>query len=137
METEVKRKVDLNQVSQTRMQQADDLFEAKNYAEAIKKYKEVVSTNPDYIPALNKLASSLQQTNAEEQATKVLKRIIRLNPDNSRVYARVAKLEAKKGDLQNAIIGYKKAISINHEQPDWVFIGLGKALRSLKQAEVS
>lgn len=137
METQAKRKVNLEKVSQAKMQEADKLFTAKNYPGAIIKYKEVVEANPDYAPALNKLASSFQHTGAEEQATMILKRIVQLNPNNDKAYAQIARLQAKKGNTQNAIFGYKKAISINSEQPDWVFIGLGRALRSLQQANAN
>jgi len=137
METKAKMKVDLEKASQAKMQEADKNFTAKNYPEAIIKYKEVVEVNPNYIPALNKLASSFQQTDAEEQATMILKRVVKLNPSNDRAYAKIARLQAKKGEIQNAIFGYKKAISINYDQPDWVFIGLGRALRLLKQSDAN
>ncbi|MEM9276095.1 MAG: tetratricopeptide repeat protein, partial [Cyanobacteria bacterium P01_F01_bin.143] len=87
-----------------------------------------------YIPALNKLASSYRRSNNVEQAITFLERITQLNPNNDKAHAKLARIQANKGDMEKAVIGYKKAISINQEQPDWAFIGLGKALRSLQKS---
>ncbi|MDJ0650811.1 MAG: tetratricopeptide repeat protein [Xenococcaceae cyanobacterium MO_188.B19] len=127
-------KTQLQDVSKTQLQEADQLLEQGAYTEAINKYKEVIQANPEYIPALQKLANGYIQNKAEQQAMSVYERIIELNPKLDKPYAKLARLQAKKGDYTSAIATFKKAINLKSDQPDWVFTGLGDALKKSKKS---
>ena len=127
-------KTKLQDVPKTQLEEADQLLEQGAYTKAINKYKEVIQANPEYVPALQKLANGYIQNNAEAQAMSVYERIIELNPKLDKPYAKLARLQVKKGDYNSAIPKFKKAISLKPDQPDWVFTDLGKALKKSKKS---
>lgn len=134
MAVQLGNKTKLSDSSKQNISEGDKFFDAGEYARAIGKYKEVVQENPEYIAALNKLATSCIKMNAEDQAITVFKRIIEINPNNQVAHAKLARLLTKNGSIQEAVKEYKSAISLEADQPDWVFIGLGKALQQSKKA---
>lgn len=113
----------------TLLNEANQLSKAENYSAAIDKYKEVLTINPEYIPALFKLAISYLKHNSYERAIFAYERIVELNPQQDEAYARLAKTQATLGNTDLAIANFKKAINLNIHQPDWVFIQLGKMLQ--------
>ena len=130
--------VKMEESYKTMLEAADNLLEAKNYSQAIVEYKKVIQANPEYIPALNKLARAYRESgaeNAEEQAISIYKHIVEINPKQEKTLTKLARLQAKHGDYQSAIAAFKKAIVLNPDQPDWVFTTLGSSIRKLKQAE--
>ena len=135
MTAQLQNKTKLSDSSKQNLSEGDKFFDAGEYALAIGKYKEVVQENPEYIAVLNKLAASCIKMNAEDQAMTVFKRIIEINPNNQVAHAKLARLLAKHGSTQEAVKEYKSAISLEVDQPDWVYIGLGKALQQSKKAQ--
>ncbi len=127
-------KTQLQDVSKIQLQEAEQLLEKGEYAQAANKYKEIIQANPEYVPALQKLASIYAKNNSEAQAMSIYQRIIALNPKLDKPYAKLARLQAKKGDYNSAITQFKKAISLKADQPDWVFTGLGDALKKSKKS---
>lgn len=113
---------------QLKLKEAERLLGSGNNTQGIIKYQEILQARPQYILVLYKLALAYSKDNAEDKAKNIYQRIIELNPDQDRAYAKLANLQVKENDYNNAIANFKKAISIKHNQPDWVFIGLGKAL---------
>lgn len=114
------------------LDEADRLFESGHYPEAINKYKEIIKTNPEYIPALFKLALSYNKINESDREIAVYERILELKPNRDKALAKLARLQASQNDYDSAIANFKKAISLNQNQPDWVFISLGNALKRSK-----
>ena len=135
MVAQAERKAKISEVSKAKLSEGDNFFAMADYNQAINKYKEVVKDNPEYIPALNKLATCCIRLNAEDQAIAVFKRIIEVNPNRQMAHAKLARLLAKTGATTEAISEYKNAISLEADLPDWVFIGLGKALQQSKKAQ--
>ncbi len=137
MATQLENKSQLTEDAQQRLNEGDSFFAAADYSQAINKYKEVIQSNSEYIPALNKLATCCIKMEAEDKAIAVFKRIIDINPNRAMPHAKLARLLSKKDSDEEAIAEYKKALSLDLEQPDWVFMGLGRAIRKLKQAQSS
>ena len=108
------------------------LFNENQYQETITKCEEIIKLYPKNIAAHWRLAISLDRTNNKQQAIEVLEQIIKLDSNIDLAYAVLAKIKDKLGDRQAAILEYKKAINLNPNQPDWVFIELGKAIGNTK-----
>lgn len=133
MATELKQKAGVSEQAKLKLHEANQIFDAGDYIQAIEQYKEIIRENSQYISALNKLAESYIKVNADEKAAMVFKRIIELKPNKDATYRRLAKLMIEQGKDLEASQQYKKAISINPEQPDFVFIALGKALNRIRR----
>ena len=135
MTTELKSKTGLSEDLQLKLDEADRLLESEDYVQASNKYKEVIKAESECVPALNKLAVCCTRVNAEDDAIAVLRRIVEIRPNNSLFHAKLARLLLKKEAFSEAVKEYKSAIGLNLEQPDWVFIGLGRAMQKLKKAQ--
>ena len=133
MTTELKQKSAINEQAKIKLHEANNFFDSGDYMTAIDRYKEIIRENPEYISALNKLAESYIKVNDEDKAAMVFKRITEIKPNKDSTYRRLGKLMLKQGKNLEASQQYKKAISINPEQPDFVFIGLGKALNHIRR----
>lgn len=75
--------------------QAKVFFEQQNYAEATKKYEQIVAVNPSDLAALENYAYSLVATNDSVKAKTVLSRAIELTNDASQK----KQLQAKLNDI--------------------------------------
>lgn len=127
--------IKLDADTQALMKEGNQLYEAQQYIEALKKYTEVLKNNSEYIPAINKTAMSYENINDLEQAIFSYKRVADLKPQHSMTYAKLARLMAKKGELQETIEIYKKAVKLQVKQPAWVYTGLGDALKENGQID--
>ena len=137
MVAQAERKAKISEVSKAKLSEGDNFFAMADYNQAINKYKEVIKENPEHTPALNKLATCCIKTNADDQAIAVFKRIIDIEPNRQMAHAKLARLLYKKGAMKEAIAEYKNAINLDVDQPDWVFIGLGKALSYIRRENMS
>lgn len=136
MTTELKQNA-INEQAELKLQEGNKFFDAGDYIKAMDLYKEIIKENPEYISALNKLAESYIKVNADEKAAIVFKRITEIKPNKDATYRRLGKLFLKQGRNLEASQQYKKAISINSDQPDSVFIGLGKALNYIRREKLA
>ncbi|MBR8827310.1 MAG: tetratricopeptide repeat protein [Gomphosphaeria aponina SAG 52.96 = DSM 107014] len=93
----------------------DAYQQQKRWDEAIMVYKKVEKINPDLG---KKLTSELQYAKLKQQSKK---------QDDPAWYLNLGKLELEKGNLEEGIANYQKAIEINPEQPAWVYKNLGDA----------
>jgi tetratricopeptide (TPR) repeat protein len=129
--------VQLPEATQAQMTEAEQLFKEGKYAEAISKYDAIVQQNPEYVPALSKLARSYDKMGAADRAIATYQKILSLKPNKAKTQARMAKLMSKQGNAAGAIEAYKKAISLNSEQPDWVYKGLASLMKKSKKENPS
>ena len=130
-----KMNFNLDTETQKIMDEGNKLYEEQQYSEAMKKYTEVLQNNSEYIPTLNRIAMSYEKINEHEQAITIYKRIITLKPNNSVAQAKLARVLARQGNRQESIEIYKQAIKLRSDQPVWVYIGLGDALKENKQID--
>ena len=103
--------------------------------DAIEKYTEALSINLDCIPALNRLAKIYQYKQQYANEILCLEHIVKLQPDNSIVRARLAHVYLKQGRTEEAISIYQNAITDNPQLPIWAYNELGHAL--VQQARVN
>jgi tetratricopeptide (TPR) repeat protein len=125
--------VELPAATQAQMTEAEQLFKDGKYAEAVSKYDAIVQQNPEYVPALSKLARSYDKIGSADRAIATYQKILSLKPNKAKTQAKMAKLMAKQGNADGAIEAYKKAISLNSEQPDWVYKGLASLMKKSKK----
>lgn len=109
------------------------LFKTCKYRQTVAKCEEIVRIYPKNITAHIRLALSYDKIGHKQRAIEVFEHVIELDSNIDIAYARLAKIKNELGDRQAAIRGYKKAIELNPNQPDWVFIDLGKALNNNKK----
>lgn len=89
---------------------ADINFRLKKYKLAEKGYKKAISLNPKHKAALLGLASTLIKLNKLKQAERLLFRLRDLEPVNANRYILEAQLSKKRGNFQQALSLYKKAV---------------------------
>ncbi len=96
--------------------------------DAIEKYTQALSINPNCIPALNRLAEIYQYKKQYSEEMVYREHVVKLQPDNSIVRARLAQVYLKQGRTEEAISIYQKAIADNPQLPIWVYNQLSHAL---------
>ena len=83
-------------------------------------------------------ASKLQEKTKNEQIEATItpsQKAIELKPDNSIIYAKLARVMMAQQNFQEAIANYQQAIALQQKQPAWVYVGLGDAFNQNGQVK--
>ncbi len=96
--------------------------------DAIEKYTEALSINPNCIPALNRLAEIYQYKKQYSEELGYREHVVKLQPDNSVVRVRLATVYLMQGRTEEATSIYQNAMADNPQLPIWVYNQLGNAL---------
>ena len=77
------------------------------------------------------------QRNKEETIStiEILEQKIKLDPNQSFLYRKLARLQAQQEQFESASINYRKAIELDANQPAWVYEYLAKVSSQLKQLD--
>ncbi|MBR8827311.1 MAG: tetratricopeptide repeat protein [Gomphosphaeria aponina SAG 52.96 = DSM 107014] len=103
--------------------------------EAKEKYLLALEIDKNNFQSLVQLGGIYEQLKEFEEARKYYERGLKLKPEPSNIQAKVGKVLMEQGNVQQAIIGYQKAIALSAEQPVWVDQGLGDALKKNGQVD--
>ena len=128
-------KIELDQNAQSCLNEGDNLVEQQKYHEAIEQYSQVIQSNPDYVPALRKIALSYEMSNQLEQAISSYQRVTELAPKNAINYAKLANVLNKQGKSVEAIAAYNKVVELKPEQSDKFYLKFGDLLKQNEQIE--
>lgn len=112
-------------------QQAMDALVAKRYGDSIKYFEKLLQLGPgmqdkiavSYAEALVGQAEKLAKTDSR-QATALLEKSIRINPDSEQAHFQLGMLYLNQKDYPKAIAGFQNVIHINPKFPD-TFFNLG------------
>ena len=107
----------------------------KNWSEAAKCYRQIISLNPKQPNTYIKLAKVLKMQNQNSEAIAAYQKAIEIEPDNCIIYAEIARTMMAQQNIKEAIINYQKAISLQPKQPAWVYHGLADVLNHDGQIE--
>lgn len=99
-------------------------------------YRHALKINPNDMTVLDNLALLLRQTGREGQANTIEKRLAKKRSDNPYYYALMANEAYYSQHYEQAVIAYKKAISMNKREHEFYF-GLAKAYFKLDKTELA
>ncbi len=74
------------------------------------------------------LANQFRESNRLDEAIAAYQTLIDSQPTNASIYDLLGQTQAQKGNLDEAIISYQKAIELGLEQSFWTYKNLGDAL---------
>ncbi|WP_019505379.1 tetratricopeptide repeat protein [Pleurocapsa sp. PCC 7319] len=104
--------------------------------EAIDAYQKAISLQPEQ-PASVYIGwgDALSKNGQIEEAVATYQKAIKINSSISIVHAKLAKALMTQKNIQDAIRAYQQAISLQPEQPSWVYRGWGNALKQNGQLD--
>ncbi|MGK7899666.1 MAG: tetratricopeptide repeat protein, partial [Xenococcus sp. (in: cyanobacteria)] len=114
------------------LEEGDQLVSQDKISQAIEKFAKAIQIKPNCIPAHFKLAEIYENTKKFDQAQTHYHQIVQLEPENSMVLAKLAKVTMKQGKLKEAIVTYQKILDSKTKEPKWfrawIYIGMADAM---------
>ncbi len=98
--------------------------------EALREYREVLRTSPDFVAALNNLGTLLSSLGRCDEAVDCFRRAIRRTPDSAEFHYNLANVLSRSGHCQEAVAEYRESIRLNSNIPE-AYNNLATALNSL------
>lgn len=89
------------------------LFKAGKYAEAARKFEQVVASAPDFTPAVNYLGKSYAILGRHDAAAACFQEVMRLAPDVDEGYLNAGLLYELRGEKKEAARYFEKALAVN------------------------
>ena len=105
-----------------------------NYVEAIKAYKQALSIDPNYSPALNNLAIYARQSGQIEESIELFNKAIRSQPEFLAAYLNISGSFRELGQPDKALIAILKAIELKPDYAD-SHMNLGSILQELGELD--
>lgn len=93
------------------------LIRAARSSDALAAYRRALQIAPDYLPALEG-AAQLQYRAQSDEAIPLLRRIVKLQPDNKTAHAMLGALESRKKQCEMAVQDFAAASTLVDTQPD-------------------
>ncbi len=124
------------EIEMQRLQQALELHQTGQLAQAQLIYEDILKTNPRHGDCLHLLGVVASQTENYQRAVDLIGKAIDIYPDNPVFYANHAIALSSLGQLQAAIVSYDKAIAL---QPNYAeaFCSRGLIQQELQQPEAA
>ncbi|MGC8745175.1 MAG: tetratricopeptide repeat protein [Candidatus Saccharicenans sp.] len=97
---------------------ATNLYNKKNYQEAVAGFEEAIKLNPGNWAYYFNLGLALKKMNKTEEAKAAFKKAVELNPESFSANKEMAELLAKDGDFSGAAEYYKKAVALSPSDAD-------------------
>jgi len=110
--------------------------QAGRLAEAEAMYRQVLSENPDYAPALHMLGVLVSQRGQRDDGAQLVSRAIALAPNVPEFYINLARIELERGDGEAAAKAARGALALNPTHP-LALTHLGNALKLAGHVEES
>lgn len=107
---------------------AQDLQEQGKDSLAIEKYLQAIEIEPNSLIALDQLGKIYETKQQPDQAVSYYQRLVKLQPQNSSFYAKLARAMMSQSNFKSALAVYRKAVLIRPDSAAWVYQGLGDAL---------
>ncbi|MBN1276777.1 MAG: tetratricopeptide repeat protein [Deltaproteobacteria bacterium] len=100
-------------------EKAKEFHRKGSLREAVTLYREVLTTDPGHIDALNNLGVIYLHSNDLDMAGANFEKAIRLNPENVNSFYNMACLNARKGDISRSLVNLEKALSLDQSVREW------------------
>lgn len=114
--------------------EGNQLSDEGKIVQAIEKYQQALQIDPEFFPALNRLAVIYENNQEFDLAVAYNQRAIQSQPDCAIAYARLGRIMMKQGEMEKAIDAYEKSVSLT-QPPNWVYLELGNTLEKIGQME--
>ena len=88
------------------------LFRLESYEEAIKLYKKILETKPDYIFPINNLANVYSKLNKHEEALSYFNQALKLKPDYFEASYGISEVYFKMRNYENSLLYLNKSINL-------------------------
>ena len=95
----------------------ESYYKAANYKRATKCFEQAVYLAPFHLDIQNKYGMALMKSNRLAEAKKVFEFIFKENPKFEKSYANYGYLLSMNGELDKALVVYKKGLSLNPDIP--------------------
>jgi len=92
-------------------------LKAKNWDEAISLFSQVLSSYPEFVPALEARAAAYLQKEDLDSAQADLEVALKIEPNNARLYFRLGQVYYRRKDLDQALELFTKAIDLEPMYP--------------------
>jgi tetratricopeptide (TPR) repeat protein len=86
--------------------------------QARKQYQKAISIQPQFVPALNKLAEVYAQDENDEMALSLLSEVVALEPNKPDAHYRMACIYAKLNRIEESVISLSKAVRSGFNKPE-------------------
>ncbi|KPA16954.1 glycosyltransferase [Candidatus Magnetomorum sp. HK-1] len=116
------------------LKQGNYFFRNKQLEEAIQKYKESLSIQPDCVEVLYNLSVAYLELNQPDKSIDWLKKVVELEPNHDQAYNNLGIACQKLGQKKRAIDYLKKAIDCNPKSIRSLY-NIGNAFKNEKQFE--
>ena len=127
--------LEISSVIEQLSQLCDCLTEQEQLSEAIIITKSILELKPRNIRYWQKLARLYEINQDFEQAISCSKQILNINSEHTNTYINLGRLYYKIKCFEEAIKYYNGGISLNPQQPPWVYRFLGNCLQELGYLE--
>ncbi len=96
---------------------AREAFQAGRFAEALRRWQQLLAARPDDASALTGMGATLQRIGQFDEARRCYQRAIDLEPANADAHCNMGSLQQGLGALEQALASYRTALRLNPEQP--------------------
>jgi len=130
-------------VARNRTHLGDRLKDRGRTGAAIIEYRRALSETQDSIPVMNRLSAALIDLGRDQDALKVLQRILELAPDHPSPYTHLGQVYLRRNDFEQAKTAFEESLQINPFNPE-IHVGLahayarlGDSVRSSKERQIA
>lgn len=118
------------------MEEAAEFASKEEYFEAEKRYIEIISHNPKYVKAYEKLGNLYLVDKQYAQAKETLAFASKLDPEDASVQVSLGELETKEGNPVAALRSFTKAIELRPHNPKYLdyFVEAAMAAKNAGEA---
>jgi len=99
---------------------------------AIELLQQVVSLQPDHLPAISELAKLFHETGQLQESAEALRKLISLRPDLGELYSNLGTVLRRLGRAEEAVVAYEKAIELSPDCAE-AHSNLGNVLKGLRR----
>lgn len=114
------------------LDEAKHLLETGETDAAIEKVRGILEQAPEYSAAQVFLGDALMSRKQFAEAALCYEKVLAEKPDRALAHAHLANARAAQGDLENAVVHFRRALELDSEGPNWRF-ALARALLLLKR----
>jgi tetratricopeptide (TPR) repeat protein len=131
---DLRRRVQADPASIAFAQLAEEYRRAGSHDEAIQTCRAGLARHPGYLSARVTLGRALIETGAIDDAAREFELVLRSAPDNLAALRGIAEIHQRRGELQEALEYYKRALDLARHDPDLeeTVANIGRELATVK-----